>query len=233
MPPLPLSALSPGLLAFDMQDFLQSAFQILVLVFFFGAPLLGRGAKQRGATGRPNPAQRPRRRSEAEERGEDIWRQLLEGLEQKPAAAPAPQKAGPRPVAAAAPAAASAAERSAPRPLESELAPGELTDIDFSEIDEEALERAPESAHPVLPEVSSEEIGVGAGASAGIESVSSGEAAAEAQRELASGELPRFVLPRGAQDWRRALLLAEVLAPPVSLRTERGRLMPGRPPGLS
>lgn len=232
MHPLPELALPLPVLAFNLEDFLRSAFQILVLVFFFGAPLLRRAAKEQNPPRRQRPG--PRRRSEAEERGEDLWRQLLEGLEEKaaqrPAAPPPPlPQARPVPSAATPGGGSGAAEPHSPRPLDSELAPGDLTGIDFSEIDEEALERAPESAHPVTAEGPPNRSAVGAGASTGLEAVSASAAAAEAQRELARSDAPHLLLPRDPAEWRRALILAEVLAPPVALRGQRDPVLPGRP----
>lgn len=224
-PPLPL-------LAFDLEEFLRSAFQILVLVFFFGAPLLRRadkgGDKGRAQTRRAAPA--PRRRSEAEQRGEDLWRKLLEGQGEPPVPQPAQR---PRPVPVPVPAPTGTQERSEPRPIDIELAPDELTDIDFNEIDEEALERAPEKAHPVTPEGQPVASAVGGGANAGI-TAGAADAASEAlERGSMRSRGEAFDLPRDAAQWRRAVLLAELLAPPVALRAQRETVLPGRPLGLS
>jgi hypothetical protein len=233
---LPLASwlLTPPVLALDFEGLLKGLIQVALLVFFFGGPLLGRG-KKAGDADPDQPAPRPRRasRSEAERKGEDLWKQLLEGLEpkeQKPPSAP-PQRPTPRPaqarattaaqpsgapprpppipgaaqratgqtgappaVAASKPA-ARMAEPSAPEALGTELAPAELNDIQFSEIDEEAVERDPTLG--VAPPIAA----------------TSGEPAVPGV-----GGARRVGWLDPGTDWRRAMILAEVLGPPVSLR---------------
>lgn len=245
------------LLALTFEDFLRGAVQLLVVMFFFGGPLLRRG-KGQGEAAPGQPADRPRRarRSAAETTGEDLWKQLMEGIEpqQRPtppqptqaranpataAAKPKPSAAAPsrgasnaprapaatrpppfpgaptqvRPAAASGPlrsSAARSAEPSAPEALGTELAPEALNDIQFAEIDEEELERNPDAT--VKP------IAAGSGSS------SAGSEAAPIGAPPAPVHSPWGM---AGTDWRRALVLAEVLGPPVTLRGGGGSPLSG------
>ena len=84
-----------------LSDVIEGLIQILVLVFFFGLPMLEGVFKKRNGKGKPAPrkgAPAPRgstKKTDAERTGRDLWKELLEQASGKESSTTAPPRAEP------------------------------------------------------------------------------------------------------------------------------------------
>jgi hypothetical protein len=219
----------------SFESLVEGLVQLGVLAVFFGLPILRGILNERKKRAARTAVPVPRRpldrapRSEPEQTGKDLWKQLLESLE---------ERAEPRPTAPATPVeppyrteVSDGGEPEAAPPWRGPADPlgdprppapapayeppprrrltAELPSSDQPPIDEEQLER---SGAPVAEAVP---LGVLPAAQALPRFVEGVEPPPLPHLEAAS-RVRRDSLE--APDWRRALVLAEVLAPPLSLR---------------
>jgi hypothetical protein len=191
-------------------------FQLVAVFVFFVLPVLRSIAETRkkareGQAGRaPRPPRAPAPRS-----GRDLWRDLLEGRVEPPAATP------PKPVRRPVPASPPVQPQPTPRPLASlESVPVELAPrVEDTRLEVSIAPRASELAAPGLDPATLDD-----------ELVSRWQAAAApAARAEPSPALAALL---GGGDWRRAVLLSELLAPPLALRGPASA-WPGPPAGLN
>lgn len=187
----------------DMDEVFRRIFQLLLLVFFFGGPLLKRerAASKQGRTARKPATARQQQRSELERKGQELWKQLLEGLDPeaaerrtRPTSKPPPSPPTRRAVPDKPP------TPSFPPPTRTQVA-----EATFSEIDEDAVEANLVVTAPLS--------GMAPPSAAGTLAVAAASAVEEDEPQ--SG--------RSGSEWRRAIALAEVLSPPVGLRKQPWR----------
>jgi hypothetical protein len=238
---------------FALQDSEGSILELLwsaaVLFFLFGLPAirahLERKRKQRWREERGSPG--PRGSSEPAETGRDPWEELLRGGEREPTT---PEEwAAEEEWAETEPLVTVREVRGAHAPVAEEP----LVDFDALQREREA-ERAPLGGELVAAGDSVFEAGLPSQETAEqplVEELAHFEPAGlgelEQERIHAEGgvrRLPRAtgpparssgavrLGPLGRDDWRRAVVLSELLAPPVSLRGEGSGAGLGTPPGL-
>ena len=196
----------------------------------------------------PKPRPRPERGAErGEERGGDLWRQLLEGIEEPEAKTPVPRPQDPmgdpqvRPESTV----RRAPSRRRPEPIEAELEPTPEPvrpqrrrpaplQVDLPSRDDDGKLRADlPSAGRSVPTESELEVSGGDDrlprrvlteldglAERTPVSASLGTEPLESAAPTASVAPSRVLSPLASapEDWRRAVVLAEILAPPIALR---------------
>jgi hypothetical protein len=191
-------------------------FQLVAVFVFFVLPVLRSivetRKKAREAQGgrSPKPPRAPAQRS-----GRDLWRDLLEGRQEPPPAPPpAPAR---RPKAASAPIQPQVARP----PLESleSVPPALAPRVEDTRLEVSIAPRASELAAPELDPATLDD-----------ELVSRWQAAAATT--LRAEPAPVLGALLGGGDWRRAVLLSELLAPPLALRVPASA-WPGPPASLS
>ncbi len=200
-------------------------FQLVAVFVFFVLPVVRSIAESRKKA-RESQAGRAHQRAPkpAERSGRDLWRDLLEGRGEPPAAPPArrvavPPKrseaAAPRPPAPR----PAALETAAPRPASLESVPPELV----PKVEDTYLEA---SFTPGASELATREIDP---ATLDDELVGRWDVETTPAARRATSPAQAALLAGG--DWRRAVLLAEVLAPPLALRGPAAA-WPGPPASL-
>lgn len=211
------------------------------VVIFFVLPMAGKviawvteklssaGAEKRGARPAPRP-QRVETRSEEreatpefEERGIEAWHELSAGDEDPVATAPLPPSPSPPPVPQVAPIAPSA--------------PAAVIDREdlpsATRANRDPLTPAMAALPRHLVSMQQDSLGEGAEALSTLERHRTprnmrGRTSRRDRAEPAPG--PQFLSRGGGADWRRAIVLNEVLGAPVALRRPDGA---GGPPGLA
>lgn len=194
-------------------------FQLVAVFVFFVLPVLRSIAETRKKARAGQAARAPKApRPPAQRSGRDLWRDLLEGRVEPPAAPPsAPVR---RPKAASAPIQPQVARP----PLESlesleSVPPALAPRVEDTRLEVSIAPRASELAAPELDPATLDD-----------ELVSRWQAAAATT--LRAEPAPVLGAHLGGGDWRRAVLLSELLAPPLALRGPASA-WPGPPASLS
>jgi hypothetical protein len=210
---------------------IDSLLETVVVFLVFAVPILRSifGAKKEQAGRKPRP-QPPRRAEPRGETGLDTWERLLRGeieVEQEPAPPPRPAPARPPPEVRST---RKRAKQPAPprpppanQPLSKPLGEAFAQELgpQMSTVSEDELEAhgedvsAPEPLAALAERVAAEDL-----ARSQIASPGESEAAAAAPE-------PAHALVGGPIDWRRAVVLSEVLGTPLALRRERADSLPG------
>lgn len=201
-------------------------FQLVAVFVFFVLPVLRSIAETRkkareaqgGRLSKPLP--KPAKRS-----GEDLWRELLEGRGEPSAAPP------PRPVAVPAP----PQEATAPKPLAARppplVVPAPPPMASLESVPPELVPKVEDTYLEASFTPSSSELATGAIDPATLDDELLGRWDVEDAPAARPAPSPAQAALLGGVDWRRAVLLAEVLAPPLSLRGSQAA-WPGPPASL-
>jgi hypothetical protein len=226
--------MSQGLLALVPAG-IENLLETVVVLLFFAVPILrsilsGKNKKKEDER-KPRPRPQPARRREPEgDSGLEMWERLLRGeieLEERPAAPPplpppprpahkrtpkrAPAQAPPLESAPAGPLVASVPLPSG-KPLVGELGP------QMSTVSEDEIEARGEDVSPPQPLAA---LATGLAA----EDLALSQITSEAALEGAPSATPADTLGL-EHDWRRAVVLSEVLGTPLALRRDRSDALP-------
>lgn len=217
---------------------LEELLQALAVFVIFVLPGIkaSRDAKKKKHGSRPRipaaPGPEPRAEPQrGQPSGKELWERLLRGeIEPAGPPAPSPGAGAPRPKEARKP----RPPESKPRPQPIVREPLSAPIGDAKGLAQRAIQRQP--LPPPLPQTGSENA-LEEGLSA-LESLASpfgspvGEARGEVDSEVAETQPARITIeaPGSMDDWRRAIVMAEVLGGAVALREGGG---PGSPPGFS